>query len=107
MQYESHRFVARFACGALFPLPQPAEHVDEEISSSGVIHADLLHGAAMLSCVIDKTLLELTSVLGGICQLRLHLFQGRLVLGLFECIRVCKQAKLRGKRDNSGPSHLA
>ncbi len=93
MQYESHRFVATFACGALFPLPQPAEHVDEEISSSGVIHADLLHGAAMLSCVIDKTLLELTNVLEGICQLLLHLLHGRLVFGLLESTRVCRQAR--------------
>ena len=80
MQYESHRFVATFACGALFPLPQPAEHVDEEISRSNTIRADLLHDAAGLSRVIDKTLLELTNVLEGICQLLLQLLHGRLVL---------------------------
>jgi hypothetical protein len=33
-----------------------------------------LHGAAVLSCVIDKTLLELANVLEGICQLPWHLF---------------------------------
>ncbi len=47
---------------------------------SDAIQADLLHGAAVLSCVIDKTVLELTNVLEGISQLLLHLINGRLVL---------------------------
>ncbi len=44
------------------------------------MHADLLHGAATLSAVIAKTLLKLTNVLEGICQLLVHLLLGRLVL---------------------------
>jgi hypothetical protein len=91
VRYESHRCIATYACGALLAAPQPAEHCDKEMRISEAIHADLLHGAAVLSRVIDKTLLELTNVLEGICQLLLHLFQGRRVLGLFECTRVCRQ----------------
>ncbi len=56
------------------------------------MHTDLLHDAAMLSRVIDKTLLELANVLEVICQLLLHLLHGRLALGLLERTRVCKQA---------------
>jgi hypothetical protein len=41
---------------------------------------DLLHGTAVLSCVVDKMLLKLTNVLEGIGQLLLHLLHGRLVL---------------------------
>ena len=93
MQYESHQFVATFACGALFPPPQPAKIGDKEMSSSDAIHAYLLHGAAVLSCVIDKTLLELTNVLEGICQLLLHLLHGRLVLGLLESTQVWEASK--------------
>ncbi len=80
MQYESHRFVATFACGALFPLPQPAKIGDKEKPRLGKIKTYLLHGAAVLSCVIDKTLLELTNVLVGIGELLLQLLHGRLVL---------------------------
>ncbi len=73
MLYESHRFFATLACGALFPPPHPAEQ-DKEISSSDTIKAYLLHGAAVLSCVIDKTLLVLINAQEGMCQLLLHLF---------------------------------
>ncbi len=89
MLYESHRFVATFACDAQFAAPQPAKHDDQEKSSSDTIHADLLHGAAVLSCVICKTLLELTNVPKGICQLLLNPLHGRLVLRLLESFRVC------------------
>ena len=84
MRYESHRCIATYACGALLAAPQPAEHCDKEMRISEAIHADLLHGAAVLSRVIDKTLLELNNVLEGICLLLVHLFHGRLVLELLE-----------------------
>ncbi len=93
MQDESRRFVAAFACGALFPPPQPAEHGDKEMSRSDTIRADLLHDAAGLSRVTDKTLLELTNVLEGDRQLLLHRFHGRLVLGLLESTIVCNQER--------------
>ena len=94
MQYESHRFVATFACGALFPPPQPAKIGDEEIPRLDTIKAYLLHSAAVLSCVIDKTLLELTNVLQGIRQLLLHLLHGRLHSDFLKALEsVGKQAR--------------
>ncbi len=80
MLYESRRFVAAFACGALFPPPQPAKHGDRDKSKSDTIRADLLHGAAVLSCVVEKTLLELTNVPKGMGQLCSHLVRGCPVL---------------------------
>ena len=74
------------------------KHGDREMSLSDAIHAYLLHGAAMLSCVVDKTSLEMINVLEGICKLLLHLFHGRIIFGLFESIRICRQTSTRKEK---------
>jgi hypothetical protein len=61
----------------------------------------------MLSCVIEKTLLELTNVLEGIEELLLHLLHGRLALGLLERTRLCKQASNSQENLEKNPASIA